>query len=73
MKSLLIGLVMGIVLVIGCSGVPAENRNSVPSKCIFRVNPDRVGEVHVFTYNGSDYMVATNGYKGGISIIQIRK
>lgn len=73
MKSLLIGLVMGIVLVIGCSGVPAENRNRVPGKCIYTIIPNRVGEVHVFTYNGSDYMVATNGYKGGISIIQIRK
>lgn len=73
MKSLLIGLVMGIVLVIGCSGVPAENRSSVPGKYIYTISPNQKVKVHVFTYEGNDYMVATNGYKGGISIIQIRK
>lgn len=72
MKSLLIGLIMGIVLVIGCSGVPAENGN-VSGKCIYTISPNQKVKVHVFTYEGNDYMVATNGYKGGISIIQIRK
>ena len=64
---------MGIVLVIGCSGVPAENRNIGQGKCIYTIGPNRRGEVYVFTYEGNEYMVATNGYQGGISIIQIRK
>lgn len=63
---------MGVALVMGCSGTPAENRSKARS--VFTLTwPLREGSVYVFTYNGQEFMVASNGYKGGISLIQINK
>ena len=49
----------------GCSKVPAENRNIIPGECI-------ASSVYVFTYEEQKYMIATNGYQGGVSIIKVQ-
>lgn len=64
-KFLFVGLISGIVLVMGCSKVPAENRNIIPGECI-------ASSVYVFTYEEQKYMIATNGYQGGVSIIKVQ-
>lgn len=53
----------------GCSKVPAENRNIIPGECIFSQG---ASSVYVFTYEKQKYMIATNGYQGGVSIIKVQ-
>lgn len=73
MKKVLLGLALGIVLMVGCSGTSTENRSYGPGKCIYTFERANGGAVYVFTYENQKYMVATNGYQGGISLIQINK
>ena len=40
---------------------------------IFSSSVRNDGTIHTFTYKGNEYIVASNGYKGGISLIQINK
>lgn len=68
-KFLFVGLILGIVLVMGCSKVPAENRSIIPGECIFSQG---ASSVYVFTYEEQKYMIATNGYQGGVSIIKVQ-
>ena len=77
MKKLLLGLALGVALMVGCSGTPAENRsyNGVVVNRIgtFSSSVRNDGTIHTFTYKGNEYIIASNGYKGGISLIQINK
>lgn len=74
MKKLLLGLALGVALMVGCSGTPAENR-SYNGIVVNRVGTfdSNIGTIHTFTYKGNEYMIASNGYKGGIALIQINK
>ena len=49
----------------GCSKVPAENRNIIPGECIFSQG---ASSVYVFTYEEQKY----DGYQGGVSIIKVQ-
>lgn len=62
---------MGVALVAGCSGTPAGNRSYGPGERIYSFSTHGKGSVYVFSYKGQEYMVASNGYQGGISLIQI--
>lgn len=62
---------MGVALMVGCSGTPAGNRSYGPGRQVYSFNTSSEGSVYVFSYKGQEYMVASNGYKGGISLIQI--
>lgn len=77
MKKLLLGLALGVALMVGCSGTPAENRsyNGVVVNRVgtFSSSLRNDGTIHTFTYKGNEYMIASNGYKGGIALIQINK
>ena len=58
---------------VGCSGTSTGNGSDGPGKCIYTFNRPNDGVVYVFTYENQKYMVAINGYQGGISLIQINK
>lgn len=77
MKKLLLGLALGVALMVGCSGTPAENRsyNGIVVNRVgtFSSSIRNDGTIHIFTYKGNEYMIASNGYKGGIALIQINK
>lgn len=77
MKKLLLGLALGVALMVGCSGTPAENRsyNGIVVNRVgtFSSSIRNDGTIHTFTYKGNEYMIASNGYKGGIALIQINK
>ena len=77
MKKLLLGLALGVALMVGCSGTPAENRsyNGVVVNRIvtFGSSFKNDGTVHTFTYKGYEFIIVSNGYKGGVSVIQINK
>ena len=77
MKKLLLGLALGVALMVGCSGTPAENRsyNGIVVNRVgtFSSSLRNDGTIHTFTYKGNEYMIASNGYKGGIALIQINK
>ena len=73
----MLGLTLGIVLMVGCSGTPTAN-GSYTGIVINRIGTfsssiRNDGTIHTFTYKGNEYIVASNGYKGGISLIQINK
>lgn len=65
---------MGIALMMSCSGTPAENRSTSVETCVFTF-PKMMsrGSVYMFTYNGQEFMIASDGYEGGITLIQINK
>ena len=75
--KVLLGLALGIVLMVGCSGTPTANGsyNGIVINRIgtFSSSVRNDGTIHTFTYKGNEYIVASNGYKGGISLIQINK
>lgn len=66
---------------VGCSGTPTANgsyNGSYNGIVINRIGTfsssiRNDGTIHTFTYKGNEYIVASNGYKGGISLIQINK
>ena len=60
MKKLLLGLALGVALMVGCSGTPAENRsyNGVVVNRIgtFGSSFKNDGTVHTFTYKGYEFI-----------------
>lgn len=77
MKKLLLGLALGVALMVGCSGTPTVNGsyNGIVINRIgtFSSSVRNDGTIHTFTYKGNEYIIAVDGYKGGISLIQINK
>ena len=77
MKKLLLGLALGVALMVGCSGTPAENRS------YNGVVVNRIGTFGSSFKNDALYIplpikvmkfiIVSNGYKGGVSVIQINK
>lgn len=60
---------------VGCSGPLTENRsyNDIVINRIGTFSLRGSGTIHTFTYKGNEYIIASAGYKGGISVIQINK
>lgn len=77
MKKVLLGLTVGVALMVGCSGTPTVNGsyNGIVINRIgtFSSNILDDGTIHTFTYKGNEYIIASTGYKGGVSVIQINK
>lgn len=56
----------------GCSAAPAENRSYEENnaECIYKLSS--AARVYLITYKDGKYLVATNNFKGRISIIKVQ-